>query len=347
MTYGLADAGPGPVPASILKDAVRSRIPTGAVIASVDDADLKFLERRNPSFDERFTDARAKTNIEGMRKGAVTQSGFGMRLASLERTSNSISVLSDTDPLRFTALRASPDARILKGRSDSFDQRFSGMNALATAVDTKEGVNYVSPPNPSWVVQLIGDSSEAVAVSRFRELQNKHKLLLGMYKPVVLNTAITPGSEPIWTRIRVELSSREAAESLCSKLEAAGARCVVQRSDAGTDDANHALRQPASEKRAAPASAQMSLSPYQASAQQPSPQQPSPQAQVRSQQQGSQQTVPAITIITPGATAAATAGVVTTGVITGVATTTGVPASPAVGAAVSPLIAAPSRALRR
>ena len=340
MTYGLADAGPGPVPASILKDAVRSRIPTGAVIASVDDADLKFVERRSPSFEERFTGAQAKTNIEGMRKGAVTQSGFGMRLASLERTSNSISVLSDTDPLRFTALRASPDARILKGRSDSFDQRFSGMNALATAVDTKEGVNYVSPPNPSWVVQLIGDSSEAVAVSRFRELQNKHKLLLGMYKPVVLNTAITPRSEPIWTRIRVELSSREAAESLCSKLEAAGARCVVQRSDAGTGDANHALRQPASEKRAAPASAlNGSLSPYQAS-----PQQPSPQAQVRPQQQGLQQAASAITIITPGATAPATApGGVTIGAITGGATTTGVTANAAVGAAVSLPAAAFSR----
>lgn len=211
--------------------------------------------------------------------------------------------------------------------------------ALAAAVDTKEGVNYVSPPNPSWVVQLIGDSSEAVAVSRFRELQNKHKLLLGMYKPVVLNTAITPGSEPIWTRIRVELSSREAAESLCSKLEAAGARCVVQRSDAGTGDANHALRQPASEKRAAPASAlNGSLLPYQAS-----PQQPSPQAQVRPQQQGLQQAAPAITIIAPGATAPATAtGAVTTGIITGFATT-GVTANAAVGAAVSPSIAAFSR----
>ena len=221
-------------------------------------------------------------------------------------------------------------------RSGSFDQRFSGVNALATAVDTKEGVNDVSPPNPSWVVQLIGDSSEAVAVSRFRELQNKHKLLLGMYKSVVLNTAITPGSEPIWTRIRVELSSREAAESLCSKLEAAGARCVVQRSDAGTSDANHAVRQP---ERAAPASAlNGSLSPYQAS-----PQQPSPQAQVRPQQQGLQQAAPAITIITPGATAPATApGGVTTGVITGVGTTS-VTANAAVGAAVSLSAAAFSR----
>jgi hypothetical protein len=63
MTYGLADAGPGPVPASILKDALRSRIPTGAVIASVDDADLKFVERHNPSFDERFTGAQANLNF--------------------------------------------------------------------------------------------------------------------------------------------------------------------------------------------------------------------------------------------------------------------------------------------
>jgi hypothetical protein len=209
--------------------------------------------------------------------------------------------------------------------------------ALAAAVDTEEGVNYVSPPNPSWVVQLIGDSSEVAAVSRFRELQNKHELLLGMYKPVVLNTAITPGSKPIWTRIRVELSSREAAESLCSKLEAAGARCVVQRSDAGTGDANHALRLP---ERAAPASAlNGSLSPYQAS-----PQQPSPQAQARPQGQGLQQAAPAITIITPGATAPATApGGFTIGVITGGATTTGVTANAAVGAAVSLSAAAFSR----
>jgi hypothetical protein len=68
--------------------------------------------------------------------------------------------------------------------------------------------------------------------------------------------------------------------------------------------------------------------------QQASPQQASPQAQVRSQQ-GSQQAAPAITIITPGATAAATAGVVTTGVITGVATTTGVPANPAVSLSIT------------
>jgi len=72
--------------------------------------------------------------------------------------------------------------------------------ARAAAVDTKEGVNYVSPPNPSWVVQLIGDSSEAVAVSRFRELQNKHKLLLGMYKTCCLEHGD-------YTRVRTHLDA--------------------------------------------------------------------------------------------------------------------------------------------
>jgi hypothetical protein len=79
--------------------------------------------------------------------------------------------------------------------------------------------------------------------------------------------------------------------------------------------------------------------------QQASPQQASPQAQVRSQQQGSQQAAPAITIITPGATAIATAGLVTRGVTTGVigVATTSVTANPAVGVAVSPSIAAARR----
>jgi SPOR domain len=33
----------------------------------------------------------------------------------------------------------------------------------------------------------------------------------------------------IWTRVRIGLSSRQAADSVCAQLEAAGGRCVVQR----------------------------------------------------------------------------------------------------------------------
>jgi hypothetical protein len=74
-----------------------------------------------------------------------------------------------------------------------------------------------------------GDSSEALALSRFRELQNRHKSILGMYQPLVVNTTLTLGAAPIWTCVRIGLSSRQAADSVCAQLEAAGGCCVVQR----------------------------------------------------------------------------------------------------------------------
>ena len=240
VTYGLADAGPGPEPSRILQDGLVSRIPIGSRMRIASIGDSKFtdppasfgdeFDERLPSFEERFTGARPPVETK---KGAVTQSGPGMRLTSLERPVSSNSVLSDADSPKFVALRTSPGDRfLLDGRTDSFDERFAGARAAVKAMDPKKGAGYVSQPESSWVVQLIGDSSEATALSLFRELQNKHKSLLGIYTPVVLRTTLRSGSEPIWTRVRVELSSRQAAESLCSQLEAAGERCVVQRAPA-------------------------------------------------------------------------------------------------------------------
>jgi hypothetical protein len=86
-----------------------------------------------------------------------------------------------------------------------------------------------SPARSPWVAQLIGDSSEQVAVSRFRLMQGKFRPVLGNYEPSVLRTTIKAGSAPIWVRIRIEFDSRRAAEILCSRLEAAGEACLVQR----------------------------------------------------------------------------------------------------------------------
>jgi hypothetical protein len=197
-TYTLAAAGTQPVPARILNGALGSRMPivAGTRLTTLEDADLQYAEQQLSfrdqiaSFDDRFT-------------GALTQSRPRLHYASLEMPVHFNSALSDTELLKFAALR-SPSGTA-NGRSDSFDARFFGTSTLASAVDAKVGANYVSPPNRSWVVQL------------------------GTHKPVVLDTAITPASEPVWTRIRVERSSRQAADSLCSKLEAAGEHCVVQR----------------------------------------------------------------------------------------------------------------------
>jgi Transglycosylase SLT domain len=85
-----------------------------------------------------------------------------------------------------------------------------------------------SPPRRAWVAQLIGDSSETVAVSRFRQMQGKLRSALGSYEPSILRTSIKTGAAPIWVRIRVEFDTRQAAESLCAKLEAARESCLVQ-----------------------------------------------------------------------------------------------------------------------
>jgi hypothetical protein len=86
-----------------------------------------------------------------------------------------------------------------------------------------------SPARPGWVAQLIGDSSETAALSRFHQMQGKLQTALGGYEPTILRTTIKPGEAPIWVRVRIEFGTRQDADSLCSKLEAAHEPCLVQR----------------------------------------------------------------------------------------------------------------------
>ena len=195
VTYGLADAGPGPVSSRILQDALVLRTSAGSHIR-VGDEGLA-------SFDEHFADDKVK-------KGSLTD----YRLASLEVPS--AGVLVDGGSI------VAPSSGILLAEpSNSFAERFAGTRVVNLA-------SFARPPESSWVVQLIGDDTEVTALSRFRQMQNKHKAILGIFKPIVVSTTLTPGAPPIWTRVRVGLSSREAGESLCAQLELAGERCVVQ-----------------------------------------------------------------------------------------------------------------------
>ena len=86
-----------------------------------------------------------------------------------------------------------------------------------------------SPARPGWVAQLIGDSSEAAALSRFRQMQRRLQSELGGYEPAILRTTLKPGAAPIWVRVRIEFDTRQGADFLCSKLEATGEPCLVQR----------------------------------------------------------------------------------------------------------------------
>jgi hypothetical protein len=63
----------------------------------------------------------------------------------------------------------------------------------------------------------------------YLQLQRKHEALLGIYQPDIVRTTLRPGTAPIWTRVRIDADSRQAAETLCSKLRSAGEICLVQR----------------------------------------------------------------------------------------------------------------------
>ena len=80
-----------------------------------------------------------------------------------------------------------------------------------------------------WGVQLIGDPSEVKALAAYRALQKKHEAILGNYQPTVIRTStVKKSAAPIWTRIRIEAETRQTAETLCSRLRAAGETCLVQ-----------------------------------------------------------------------------------------------------------------------
>jgi hypothetical protein len=100
---------------------------------------------------------------------------------------------------------------------------------MAKLVPRPQSPPTVAParPTPGWLVQLIGDRSEIRALTMYHQLQKKHEALLGIYEPVLNRTTL--GGAPIWTRVRIDANTRQAAETLCSRLRAAGESCLVQR----------------------------------------------------------------------------------------------------------------------
>lgn len=81
----------------------------------------------------------------------------------------------------------------------------------------------------AWAVQLVGDRSEINALASYNRLRKKHEAILGAYQPVVVRTTMGVSTAAIWHRVRIEANSRDVAETLCSRLRAAGGNCLVQR----------------------------------------------------------------------------------------------------------------------
>ena len=78
----------------------------------------------------------------------------------------------------------------------------------------------------SWAVLLVGDRSQINALAAYRRLSKKHEAIFRGHQPVVVHTSTRSAN---WHRVRIEASSREVAEALCSKLRAVGGSCLLQR----------------------------------------------------------------------------------------------------------------------
>ena len=120
------------------------------------------------------------------------------------------------------------DGETRSSGSRAANRRFSPPSLISIPLMPNKGV-----PNKStspWGVQLVGGLSEVKALAAYRALQKKHEAILSNHQPTVIRTTtVKKSAVPIWTRIRIEAETRQTAETLCSRLRAAGETCLIQR----------------------------------------------------------------------------------------------------------------------
>jgi hypothetical protein len=111
----------------------------------------------------------------------------------------------------------------------------AGPAAMPNAVPCRQIAGLFARPPPSvakpadpWGVQLVGGSSDATALSAYRQLQQKYASILADREPHMVHHGLARGSMG-WARVHVAAESRTSAEKLCANLRAVGATCLVQR----------------------------------------------------------------------------------------------------------------------
>jgi hypothetical protein len=80
-----------------------------------------------------------------------------------------------------------------------------------------------------WGLQLIGNWSEAKALSDYKQLQKRFQSVLGDRAPMVIKSRMMGHGSAPWYLVRVAESTRDRAKQLCSRLESIGGSCLVYR----------------------------------------------------------------------------------------------------------------------
>ena len=88
----------------------------------------------------------------------------------------------------------------------------------------------VEAPFAPWGVQLAGNFSKSLALASFARARAGLRSVIGDARPMVIGTRLRTRGTRAFYRIRVPAPTREAADDLCRRIQAARGACVTLRS---------------------------------------------------------------------------------------------------------------------
>ncbi|HEY8298874.1 MAG TPA: SPOR domain-containing protein [Methyloceanibacter sp.] len=103
---------------------------------------------------------------------------------------------------------------------------------LSPCVSPKADTSSETPADqsgPAWGVVIATSFSKDDALAQFDRIKQDQGNLLSAYQPIVVETCdLHMGTDPQYS-VRIGLDSRDDADKLCAKLQAAGGSCIVQK----------------------------------------------------------------------------------------------------------------------
>ena len=101
---------------------------------------------------------------------------------------------------------------------------------LRTAPRRGGTVAAVEAPFAPWGVQLAGNFSKRLALASFARARSSLAGIIGEVRPMVIGTRLRTRGSRAFYRVRVPAPTRQAADDLCRRIQAARGACVTLKS---------------------------------------------------------------------------------------------------------------------
>lgn len=84
-------------------------------------------------------------------------------------------------------------------------------------------------PPQAWGIVIATAFSKDEALAEFNRVKQDHAGILGNYEAIVVETCDLHMGTQLQYSARIGMDSREDADNLCAKIQAAGGACIVQK----------------------------------------------------------------------------------------------------------------------